>query len=154
MNRIPQDSFPTRAPVWWGRRGPAGPHPSESGCTGRMVLIRHPKTLSRLESIIARITKAPNELRRPLDDMNSLVWELMDGTRTLGQINHLMDSTFHERIAPVGERVEASITNFMSLGLVVIRMAPINGEWNTSPLHDPSGLLPDPIQSLGIDEEE
>ena len=154
MSRIRQDSYPTRAPVWWGRRGPAGPHPDESGCTGRLVLIRHPKKLSKFETIIAKITKAPNELRRPLDDMNSLLWELMNGSRNLGQINHLMDSTIHERIAPVEEREEASVTNLMSLGLAVVRMTPISGEWDTSPLHDPSESLPAVDPSLGIFEEE
>ncbi|MEE3269657.1 MAG: hypothetical protein VX204_00905 [Candidatus Thermoplasmatota archaeon] len=154
MNHIPQESYPTRAPVWWGRRGTAGPHPEEAGCTGRMILIRHPKNLSRLESLIARITKAPNDLRRPLDDMNSLLWELIDGTRTLSEINSFMNSTFHERIAPTEERVEASISNMMSLGLVVVRTTPLNGEWITSPLHDPSGELPPVESSLGILEEE
>jgi len=77
--------------------------------------------------MIARITNASKELRRPLDDMNSLLWELMDGTRKLDYINNLMDSTFHERIAPVEERVEASLANMMSLGLVVVRTSPING---------------------------
>lgn len=154
MRRIPKKSFPTRAPVWWGRRGPAGPHPSESGCTGRMVIIRHPKSLSKFESLIAHFTKAPNELRRPLDDMNSLLWELMDGSRTLEQITQLMDLTFHERITPVDERVEASVTNLMALGLAVVRNSPINGEWDTTPLRDPSGLLSDPDSSLGIIEEE
>ena len=154
MNQIPRESFPTRAAVWWGRRGPAGPHPDVNGCTGRMILIRHPKTLSKLESMIARLTKAPKELRRPLDDMNSLLWELMDGTRSLQQINQLMDSTFHERIAPVNERVEASVTNLVSLGLAIVRATPLNGEWDTSSLHDPSGSLPGPDKSLGIIEEE
>ena len=154
MNRIPQDAYPTRAPVWWGRRGPAGPHPEVVGCSGRLILIRHPKNLSRFESLIARITKAPNDLRRPLDDMNSLLWELVDGTRTLSEINSYMDSTFHERIAPAEERVEASISNMMSLGLVVVRTSPFNDEWSTSPLHDPSGELPPIDPSLGILEEE
>jgi len=119
-----------------------------------MILIRHPKTLSKFESIIARLTKAPKELRRPLDDMNSLLWELMDGTRSLQQINQLMDSTFHERIAPVNERVEASVTNLVSLGLAIVRTTPLNGEWDTSSLHDPSGSLPGLDKSLGIIEEE
>ena len=119
-----------------------------------MVLIRHPKALSRFESIISRITKAPKELRRPLDDMNSLLWELMDGTRKLDLINKLMDSTFHERITPVEERVEASLANMISLGLVVVRTSPINGEWETSSLHDPSGSLQDADPTLGIIEEE
>ena len=154
MSLFPHDYYPTRAPVWWGLRGVPGPHPDESGCTGRMVLIRHPKNLSKFESFIARITKAPTELMRPLDDLNSLLWELMDGTRTIRQINLLMDSTFHERIAPAEERVETSITNMMSLGLVIVRTSPISGEWDTSALQDPSGLLTDTDSSLGIIEEE
>ena len=154
MNRIPQDAYPTRVPVWWGRRGPAGPHPEVAGCTGRMILIRHPKNLSRLESLIGKITKAPHDLRRPLDDMNSLLWELIDGTRTLSEIISFMDSTFHERIAPAEERVEASITNMVTLGLVVVRTSPFNDEWISSPLHDPSGELIAVDPSLGILEEE
>ncbi len=86
--------------------------------------------------------------------MNSLLWELMDGTRNLGDIFRIMDSTFHERIAPVEERVEASVTNLMSLGLVVLRMTQISGEWVTSPLHDPSGTLPTSDPTLDIIEEE
>ncbi|MBD61230.1 MAG: hypothetical protein CMB03_05130 [Euryarchaeota archaeon] len=86
--------------------------------------------------------------------MNSLLWELMDGSRTLEQITQLMDLTFHERITPVDERVEASVTNLMALGLAVVRNSPINGEWDTTPLRDPSGLLSDPDSSLGIIEEE
>ena len=86
--------------------------------------------------------------------MNSLLWELMNGSRNLALINRIMDSTFHERIAPVEERVDASVTNLMSLGLVVVRMSPISGEWDTSPLHDPSGSLPVVDPTLGIIEEE
>ena len=119
-----------------------------------MVIIRPPKSLSKFESLIAHFTKAPNELRRPLDDMNSLLCELMDGSRTLEQITQLMDLTFHERITPVDERVEASVTNLMALGLAVVRNSPINGEWDISPLHDPSESLSEIDPSLGIIEEE
>jgi hypothetical protein len=31
-----------------------------------------------------------------------------------------MDNTFHERIAPVSERLEASLTNFINLNLAVL----------------------------------
>ena len=65
-----------------------------------------------------------------------------------------MYSTFHERIAPAEESVEASITNMISLGLVVVRTSPFNNEWISSPLYDPSGDLPPVDPSLGILEEE
>ena len=39
-----------RLPVWWGRRGAAGPHPDLEGVTGRFVVIRHPRNSRGLRS--------------------------------------------------------------------------------------------------------
>ena len=118
---IAVDSYPTRAPVWWARRGPAGPHPEGTETTGRQVLIRIPKSLSGIEAVLSRLLRAPSEISRPMDDMNSVLWELMDGTLQLAEISRLMDATFHERIAPADERITASIGKLVSDGLVVIR---------------------------------
>lgn len=89
-----------------------------------------------------------------MDDMNSVLWELMDGTKQFIEICHLMDATFHERIAPVDERLRASVNQLVSDGLVIVRQTPLNGEWIISSKYDPSGKLHPPSSILGLDSEE
>ena len=89
-----------------------------------------------------------------MDDMNSVLWELMDGTNEFNEICQLMDMTFHERITPVDERLRASVNQLASDGLVIIRQTPFKGEWNISPRFDPSGKLLPPSSRLGLDSEE
>ena len=89
-----------------------------------------------------------------MDDMNSVLWELMDGTNQFREICHLMDSTFHERIAPVDERLQASVNQLVSDGLAIVRQTPFKGEWNISSRYDPSGKLLPPSSSLGLGSEE
>ena len=151
---IDDESYPTRAPVWWGRRGSPGPHPDSAGATGRQVVIRISKSLSGFEALLSRILRAPKEVRRPMDDMNSVLWELMDGTIQFREICHLMDATFHERISPADERVRASVNQLVSDGLAIVRQTPFKGEWNISPRFDPSGKLLPPSPRLGLDSEE
>ena len=150
MNEL-EGAYPVRLPVWWGRRGAAGPHPELEGVTGRFIVIRHPKRFRRLEGLLARLFRAPNELRRPLDDMNSLLWELCDGTRSFEDICNLMDSTFHERIAPVLDRTTAALTRFNQLELIGLSKTPYDGNWERGPGHDPSGELPQPDERLELD---
>ena len=152
--QISDDSYPTRAPVWWGRRGPSGPHPDSTDATGRQIVIRLPKSLLGIEALLSRILRAPKEVRRPMDDMNSVLWELMDGTNEFGEICNLMDATFHERIAPADERLRTSVNQLVSDGLAIIRQSPFKGEWNISPRYDPSGKLLPPSSRLGFDSEE
>ena len=95
--------------------------------------------------------RAPKELRRPLDDMNSLLWELCDGTRDFGEICDLLDTTFHERISPVKERTAAAITRLNQLGLIGLSNKPFDGEWECGPGMDPSGELEEPNVKLNLD---
>jgi hypothetical protein len=150
MNEL-EGAYPIRLPVWWARRGAAGPHPELEGVTGRFIVIRHIKRFKRFEGLLARLLRAPKELRRPLDDLNSLLWELCDGTRSFEEICELMDSTFHERIAPVSERTTAALTRLNQLGLIVLSKDPYEGEWERGPGHDPSGDLPPPDDRLELD---
>ena len=114
------DSYPTRLPVEWYTKEPIGKHPDLPGVTGMIVTIVIEKKFNFLEKIFANLFRAPKKLERPLDDMNSLFWELMDGSRTFNEICNIMDSTFHERIAPVSERLKSSLINFINLNLAVI----------------------------------
>ncbi|MDP6907088.1 MAG: hypothetical protein QF440_06690 [Candidatus Thalassarchaeaceae archaeon] len=148
------NAYPVRLPVWWGRRGAAGPHPDLPGITGRFVVMRHPKKFRRLENIFAKIFRAPPELRRPLDDMNSLLWELCNGERTFEEICTILDSTFHERISPVKERTTASLIRMSNLGYIGLLREPFDGVWSIAPGQDPSGELGPPAEKLGLDWAE
>jgi hypothetical protein len=150
MNEL-EGAYPVRLPVWWARRGAAGPHPELEGITGRFIVIRHPKRFRKFEGLLARLLRAPKELRRPLDDLNSLLWELCDGTRSFEEICNLMDSTFHERISPVVDRTTAALTRLNQLSLIGLSKNPYDGEWERGPGHDPSGDLPPPDERLELD---
>ena len=106
-----KEIYPTRCPVWWARRGLVELNINESGVTGRLVVIRIWKEsiesgfvgrfFQFFERIMFKITKGPKELRRTLDDMNSLLWELSDGSRNFSEICKIMDEVFAEHISPV-----------------------------------------------------
>ncbi|MBP51104.1 MAG: hypothetical protein QGI73_05470 [Candidatus Thalassarchaeaceae archaeon] len=122
---VPVSSYPTRAPVQWHRIDKV------EGDYSVVIVIE--KQFSRLESFIAKFLRAPVELRRPLDRMNSTLWELMDGKHSFEDIASEMDIRYNEEIAPSGERCAASIEKFVELNLAIIRTSPINGEWDVSP---------------------
>lgn len=86
-----------------------------------VVIITVDKVLGKFESKISDIFNAPKQVRRTLDDMNSKLWILMDGTNTIGEIMNAMDEEFAEKISPVSERVSKSIVNFLDLGYVEIK---------------------------------
>jgi len=102
------DSLPTRAPVHWSfdNRG--------------LVTIKHEKSMGAFERFISKFFNAPKTISRPLDEMNTHLWLLMDGTHTLSQIIIEMDNKFAEQVAPVSERISMSISGFINLGLAVL----------------------------------
>ena len=104
------DIFPTRKDVDW-----------EEFESGNVVIVMS-KDLSSLEEKIANFVGAPKTVKRPLDEMNSKLWLLMDGKMSVDQIVSEMDIVFREKIAPVNERVNRSIADFVNLGLVELRM--------------------------------
>ncbi|HJL55057.1 MAG: hypothetical protein QGH57_01655 [Candidatus Thalassarchaeaceae archaeon] len=124
-------SFPTRAPVYW--------EVVESG----QVVIMHEKSLSGFELLLSNLMRAPKSIQRTLDEMNSLLWNLMDGNNNLAEIVVRMDLAFAEKIAPVNERVALSIKSFLNLGLAVIIVQPEELKWDTGP------CVNHPSESLG-----
>ena len=110
--------IPIRGEVEWRN--------SESG----NVIILQKKKLSRIEEKIANFLNAPKEVKRELDEMNSKLWLLMDGSNTLLEIVNEMEKTFTEQIIPANERIMKSIGNFVNLGLVRIVKSGIVPDWN------------------------
>jgi hypothetical protein len=75
--------------------------------------------------------------------MNSLLWELCDGTRLFEEICGHMDSTFNEDIVPVMSRTSAGIDSLQSRNLMTLLNEPYARKWNTGP-----GIVPN-HQKLG-----
>ncbi len=106
------------------------------GVTGRCVIIVHEKNYSRIEGILAKVMRAPSQLKRPLDDLNSMLWELMDGSRTKSEIADILEQTFHERMIPASYRVAMSIQEMIDLGLVIPLPSQFRGQWNIDAVID------------------
>jgi len=118
------DIFPVRCQVEWKTL--------ESGC----IEISLDKNLTKIEAKVARILGAPTLVRRPMDKMNSALWVLMDGTRTVRAIIEEMDAQFDEAISPVEERVSNSIAQFVELGLVSLTRMKDGFDWDIGPSVD------------------
>ena len=99
-----------------------------------------------------KITKGPRILRRPLDDMNSLLWELSDGSRTFDEICEILDTVFAEHIHPVQERTAIALKQFESLGFIVMLKNKFDKSWPNGPgVNNPENPLPAPNSKLELD---
>ena len=140
--------YPCRTPVWWARFGDIGKDPQETGVSGRRVMLRIPEQFKRVEGWFARRLKAPREVRRPLDSMNSMVWELCDGSRTFEEVCAVLDRTFHEDIAPVIQRTTAALGLMQQNNLILILDAPLEQRWYIGP-----GRIPEHQSLAEVDPE-
>ena len=112
--------IPTRLPVNWEYRGEPGIHPEIEGITGRNVVFLIEKQFTRFEKVLAKILRAPKIVKRPMHYTQSMLWELMDGTRNFEEICIVMDSLYHEDVAPVEERVKAYLEVFVRLNVATV----------------------------------
>ena len=80
-----------------GLFGEIGSDPELENIAGRKVILRIEKKFNRFEKMLAKLFRAPKEIRRPLDAKNSMLWQLCDGTRN-EEICKILDSLFHEDI--------------------------------------------------------
>lgn len=154
-NHIFFGKYPCRLPVWWGHYGEIGAHPNLPKISGKKVVLRIEKRFNRFERVLAKIFKAPKEVRRPLDEKNSLLWQLADGTRKFENICSILDSVFNEDISPVIDRTFAGINLLKSKNLMTVLNEPYNGKWNIKKGITPVNQeLNDLDPSLGITIEE
>lgn len=112
------DIVPVRLPVDWEYSGEPGIYPDIDGVTGRNVVLIIRKKFSRFEKILARLLKAPKVVRRTMHHTQSMLWELIDDERNFKSICEIMDSLYHEDVAPVDERVKAYLEIFVNLRVV------------------------------------
>ena len=114
------DFVPIRLPVDWEYRGDAGIHPEIEGITGRQVVLLIEKKFTRFERLLARLLKAPKVVRRTMHSTQSMLWELMDGKRNFSEICTIMESLYHEQIAPVDDRMKAYLEVFVRLNVATV----------------------------------
>ena len=114
------DFVPIRLPVDWEYRGEAGIHPEIEGITGKEVVLLIEKRFTRFEKILAKILRAPKVVRRSIHYTQSMLWELIDGERNFAEICQIMDSLYHEDIAPVNDRIKAYLEVFVRLNVVTV----------------------------------
>ena len=129
--------YPTRLPVWWCRTGESKSHPDLDGVTGKTVILRFEKKFGRIERIAAKLFRAPKELRRPLLDKNSVLWELCNGKRTFEEICQHMSQTYHEEVSPVVHRTQAGLQVFINLNVLRLLSDSSSVNWHTKPRHIP-----------------
>ena len=112
--------IPVRLPVDWEYRGEPGIHPEIEGVTGKNVVLLIEKKFTKFEKILAKILHAPNIVKRTMHSTQSMLWELMDGERNFKEICQIMDSLYHEDIAPVEERMKAYLEVFVRLNVATV----------------------------------
>ena len=105
---MPKGFIPVRLPVLWYIN------------SNNIVTIEYDKKFTRFESLLSKILKSPKILKRPLDNMNSHLWILMDGTNNVENIISKMELLFQEEIIPAEGRIKKSIITFFDLGLITM----------------------------------
>tara|TARA_Y100000766_G_scaffold274286_1_gene276132 strand:+ start:504 stop:857 length:354 start_codon:yes stop_codon:yes gene_type:complete len=103
------------------------------------VVLRIEKRFSRFERLLAKVFRAPKEVLRPLDPMNSLIWELADGNHDFQSIVQHLNDAFHEEATPVVERSTAAVRGFVALGVMKLLPASSTPSWSTDPGRVPEG---------------
>ena len=110
--------IPVKLPVDWELTGDVGVHPEIEGVTGLDVTLIIEKKFTRFESLLAKFLRAPKVVRRSMHHTQSMLWELIDGNRNFSEICTIMESLYHEEIAPVKDRVRAYLEVFVRLNVV------------------------------------
>jgi hypothetical protein len=104
--------YPVRNPVRWVRENE------------RIVLI-YKKDFTRFEKKLHNKIGGPEDIRRPLDEKGTRIWELCDGQHTLEDICSEMDELFHEEIEPVLDRVWKFLELLLQLNLIRLETEPV-----------------------------
>ena len=58
------------------------------------------------------------EIRRPLDQFTTFIWEKCDGVNNIAQIISKFDEKFGEEVAPADVRVQKFIKQLLELNLI------------------------------------
>lgn len=90
---------------------------------GNAVLI-YPKNLRGIELYLHKYLGGPVMIRRPLDEIGTIIWDLCDGTHTIGEICDIVEGQYKEKIEPTVPRVLAFMDILLKLGLIRLALEP------------------------------
>lgn len=97
--------FPIRSDVHWSYRNDR-------------IVLQYPKNFNWLERKLHKVLKGPENIKRPLDEIGSLLWEMSDGEHNLVEIYIAQQERFHERVEPVDKVVGGLLETMLGLGLM------------------------------------
>ncbi len=84
---------------------------------GEVVLI-YPKNFTRFEKFLHRHIGGPDDIRRPLDEKGTFIWNMCDGEHNVHEICQASYDEFHEDIEPVLRRVWGFLETLLRLNLI------------------------------------
>lgn len=88
---------------------------------GKVVLI-YPKNFTRFEKFLHRHIGGPENIRRPLDDKGTFIWNMCDGEHNVHEICQASYDEFHEDVEPVLRRVWGFLETLLRLNLISIEV--------------------------------
>lgn len=108
MKRI-LNTYPVRNRVKWLKK------------EERVVLI-YPKDFTKFESWLQKRIGGPEVIKRPLDEIGSMIWIMCDGKHTVNDICTELDARYHEDVEPVLDNVSKFLEVLLKSNL--IRLSP------------------------------
>lgn len=85
-----------------------------------LVVLTYPKNFTRLERFLHKRLGGPGDIRRPLDDKGTFIWNMCDGNHNVQEICQDTYSKFKEDIEPVMKRVWGFLEKLLELHLITI----------------------------------
>ena len=107
----PRWIYPVRAEVKWKKRK-------------GLITLRYPKDFNRFEKFLHRFLGGPTDIKRPLDEVGTLLWEMSDGNHSLFEIYLEEQERFHERVEPVDKVVGGLLEIMLNLHLMSLDYRP------------------------------
>ncbi len=101
----PAGIYPVRSDVRWSKRED-------------LVVLQYPKNLNRFERFLKRFLGGPDDIKRPLDRVGTMLWLMSDGEHSLLEIYIAEQEAFHERVEPVDKVVGGLLETMLALGLI------------------------------------
>jgi hypothetical protein len=98
-------SYPVRNPVSWHK---------ENG----IAVITYKKEFTKFESWLQRRIGGPEIVRRTMDEMATIIWELSDGRHSIKEICDILDKRYHEEVEPVLEYVHKVLVILLERNLI------------------------------------
>ena len=86
-----------------------------------IVVITYPKKFGKMEKWLQNRIGGPEEVRRPLDNFSSYIWEICAEEATVADVVRKFDETFGEEVAPAPDRVQIFLETLLGLNLIELK---------------------------------